>query len=226
MHQKPFRVPDDIQGEEELETKILNIDVDAVRKALRKLHAKSDGEMSVTEQRYETTKNMKKHKLSTRLRKLENHTRTSVELVLKKKHPREEIEGHEELGPRLKRRTEFELDLQNTTSSECRYSLMRTLMLAYGLKERDRITTARTQFILTGKLKGVHVDIERILSYKATKGRERKTNLPPPFLEIEGPTPAKIISTAKALGYDVEDLSPLTKRALIKKHARKRRKGK
>lgn len=199
-------VPKGIIGHSELETKILGIDPFVVAEGLQKLGATSEGPCVVVEQRYVATQTMEKNQCSARLRKISSATWHVVELVLKQKHPHESIPGYEHLGPLLKRRTEYEVLLENSTTQECRFAVMRTMMQAYEMTERDRLVTQRTRFTL-GK---THFDLETIIQYNNTRRR-----LPPPFMEIEAPDPQSIVEAAANIGYRPEDFCPLPKRKVI-----------
>lgn len=202
-------VPEGITGHSELETKILGIDIREVEAELRRLGAASEGSCLVVEQRYVATKGMEQAKCSTRLRKVHNGTGDWVELVLKQKHPHEPVPGYEHLGPRLKRRTEYELLLESSTTQECRFELMRTLMRAYDMEERDRLVTRRVRYTL----EDTHFDLETLIGYNG-----ESEGLPPPFMEIEAPDAASIVRGAAQLHYQPKHFCPLPKRKVIREY--------
>ena len=193
-------------GTEELEAKILRIDPDALRAKLEAHGAVLAGHFNIEEQRYFPTERMIQDRLSARLRKLCDGNRDIVELVLKQKRDPLCIPGHESLGPVVKSRMEYEVKLEHTNGNGCRYALMKLILEELGLQQRDNIVTARTRYV-RGK---IHYEIDRILAYNG-----RTEQLPPPFLEIEGPTPYAIAEAAVAVGYPVNTLSALSKRDLI-----------
>jgi len=202
-------------GVDELETKILDVDRDALIERLRELGAVDLGSFAVTEQRYVANAQMEKHAMSTRLRSLVGAGSRRVELVLKRKLPPIPVPGHESLGPRLKKRVEFEVALEKTKGDASRFDVMRFMLTVYGLEERDRFVTNRLSY----GIGEVRCELDQIVSYD-----NDDENLPPPFLEIEGPTADVIVATAGSLGYGAKDLSPLTKREVVEKFRKKKRK--
>ncbi|PIR48897.1 hypothetical protein COU80_01805 [Candidatus Peregrinibacteria bacterium CG10_big_fil_rev_8_21_14_0_10_55_24] len=205
-----LKIPTTLHGTQELEAKILRVDPLMLQRRLEAAGAILDGHFDIQEQRYFPTPQMREEQLSMRLRKLWDGNEDRVELVLKRKHDPRYVPGYESLGPCIKSRTEYELDLQNTVGCECRFALMKLILEACGVEPRDHITTTRTRYS-RGEIR---YEIERILS-----SEERKSPLPAPFLEIEGPTPLAIAEAARAIGYPASALSALTKRDLIEQCA-------
>ena len=202
-----LHIPRNLEGVEELETKILLIDPGAVQKILRKNKAQYEGTFQVEEQRYHPNKEMQRLRMSTRLRILRNGGEHFVEVVTKQKFRPKRVQGYEKFGRRLKRRKEFESELIKTGGNDCRYDTMKFQLALWGLKERDHFTTKLIRYAW----RNVRFELETVLSYNG-----EETNLPPPFLEIEGPDDASIVAAAKAIGYSVNDFSPFTKRDVVK----------
>ncbi|MFH1444499.1 MAG: hypothetical protein ABIG34_03855 [Candidatus Peregrinibacteria bacterium] len=196
-------------GNDEIEAKILGVDTEEVQQRLREAGAIHEGNFFITEQRYCPTDAMREKGLSgPRLRRLTGVHGEQLELTIKQKLPSLVLPSRTDLGPKFKRRTEHEFIQHGAAKGKRRYQLMQSL-LDDTFTRRGDMLSARTRFVLGA----VRVELDHILSCDGSS-----ENLPPPFLEIEGPTPQTILEVARAIGYKIEDLCALTKQDVIEAH--------
>lgn len=196
------------QGREEIETKILAVDPKETRRRLIDAGAGEGGHFTVTEMRYVATEALRAAGFSgPRLRELLDQQGVGqVELVLKRKNPALCLPGNEVLGPRFKWRTEHEVIVPSSAGERSSFTTLQAMLGIFGLQLRGHLVTSRTSYLL----EGVRFEVDRILSFNGDSNC-----LPPPFLEIEGPTPERIAQAVEAIGYRIEDCVPLTKQQVI-----------
>ncbi|OIO54788.1 hypothetical protein AUJ46_02260 [Candidatus Peregrinibacteria bacterium CG1_02_54_53] len=204
-----FEIPADLKGVDEIEAKILHVDTEEVERRLLAAGAQREGHFAVTEQRYHSNEAMRAAGFSgPRLRLLSNACRDQIEIAFKQKLPSLPLPGREDLGLPCKRRNEIEFTSTGAWNSEQGFQLMRMLL--------DDLF-ARRGFMLSGRTRFLQAGISyQIDSIRSADGSTER--LPPPFLEIEGPSPAAILEAARAIGFNAEDLQPSTKQEMVEAH--------
>lgn len=200
---------DGLRAFEELETKLPDIDPDDIAERLEALGAEHKGVAPIKERIYKPTELMKAENLTSRLRRIgeKGDPKAIVEYVMKQKLPPLLLPGFEELGPKIKARREFEVFIGSTLDGQCGFDTHRAILKAQGLEVDDRMKTERITYLLDG----VKYELKKILTYN-----RKNTDLPGPFLEIEGPTVQSIMLALQKIDItDFSRLSPRSSRGLV-----------
>ena len=196
-------------GELEIEAKVLGIDFKELETMLRSLGAQLEGVFELTEQRFGDAGQSVDSRPSIRLRKKTDITpgrisHAIVKLVRKEKLPSVVVAG----VPRFKCRQEHPLPVLDGQNGDT-YEINKAALLRRDLLPSHAMVTRRTTYVLDD----VRCEMDEVLQCNG------QNVVVPPFLEIEGPNPDAIIAAARRLGFSVEDLSPLSKKAVVKMYA-------